>query len=95
MLVIGRGLEKRAGHLRPIIGGRDAERFLALEVMEERALGDARLGAEIIDGRCGVTLGADERKRSVEQFLPRGPCRLFDCVGAVHVNIPTSWYAVN
>ena len=38
MPVVGRGREKRAGRLRPIFGGRDRERFLAVEVMEE---GDA------------------------------------------------------
>jgi len=38
-LAIGRGGEKRAGHLSPIRGRRERKVFLASEVMEEAALG--------------------------------------------------------
>jgi hypothetical protein len=51
VLVVRRALEKRASHLRPVVSRRNCEGFLALEVVEERAFGDARLTAKVIHGR--------------------------------------------
>jgi hypothetical protein len=60
-----------------MIGGSDAERFLAFEVMEEGALGDAGRGAEIIHGRRRITLGADRPQRGVKDLV-------FGCSSARH-----------
>ncbi len=44
-VVVRRGGEQGAGGLRPMLGGGDGERLLVLEMVEERALGDAGVGA--------------------------------------------------
>ena len=51
VLVVGRGLEKRPGHFRPIVGRRNSERFLVFEMMEKRAFGHAGHITQIIDCR--------------------------------------------
>ena len=51
MFVVGRGLKKRAGHFRPIVGGRNSEGFLLVEVVEKRPLGNAGRVANVIHGR--------------------------------------------
>ena len=72
VVVIRRGGEKRACYFRPVIGGRDAQRFLARKMMEERALGDARRRTEVVDRRRGIALGADLGERRLQHFVARG-----------------------
>lgn len=65
--VVRRVREEGRGGFRPIGGGGDAERFLGLEMMEERALGDSRRLAEIIDGGRREALGPDDVPRRFEK----------------------------
>ena len=48
--------------------GRDRAGFLAFEMMEERALGETSLGADVFDARGRIALGADHMHRRVEQL---------------------------
>ena len=48
-------------------GGGDAERFLAREMMEERALGDSGRLAEVVDRSRSKALGTDEVPRRLEK----------------------------
>jgi hypothetical protein len=68
MAMIGRGREQRAGRLGPIVGRRDGNRFLALEVMKEGPLRHARFGAKLIDRRRDVALGADHGQSGLQQL---------------------------
>jgi hypothetical protein len=69
VLVIRPCREERAGRLGPIVGRCDGERFLVFEVVKKRAFGDARFGAEIIDGPRRIAFLSDQRERGVQQFL--------------------------
>ena len=51
-----------------MIRRRHAERFLAREMMEERALRHARRRAEVVDAGAGVALRADHAERGIEQL---------------------------
>ena len=68
--VIGRGREEGAGHLRPVIRRRNGERFLAVEMMEERALRHAGARAQLIDRGRDVALLADHGEGRIQQLLP-------------------------
>src|SRR5689334_6966420 len=94
IVMIWRRCEESVGHLRPVIGGRDRQIVLALEMMKEGALGDVAGRTKIVYGRCRVALGSDHHERGVENLVSRrllllacrhvrlhSPCRL---VNAVH-----------
>src|SRR5690606_22096574 len=79
--------------------------FLALEVMEEAALGDPGGLADVVHGGRGVALGTDQPERGLEQAhaggmgavghgwrVGSGLCRLAG--EPLGPNIPTSWYGV-
>src|SRR6185437_4886104 len=53
-------------------GRGNAERFLGLEVMKEGPLGNTSFGAQLVDGRGRIALGADHRQGRVEKLLPGG-----------------------
>src|SRR6185312_1567600 len=72
MAVVRRGREEGAGHVRPILGRGNAERFLGFEVMKEGPLGNTSFGAQLVDGRGRIALGADHRQGRVEKLLPGG-----------------------
>ena len=57
MIVIGRPGKQGAGHFRPMVGRGNAQLFLAVEMVEETALGDARLGTDIVDPGRAIALG--------------------------------------
>ena len=71
--VVGRAGKQGAGRLRPEVGGGDGEVFLAFEVVEEGALGDAGGGAQVIDAGGRVALGADHGEGGAED-LGAGGC---------------------
>src|SRR3546814_13408933 len=81
---------------RPVVCGRDRQLLLALEVVEEAALGHPRRAADVLEARRRVALRTDNRERGIEEF------RLgwMKCVGHVAPNplvglfIPTSGYVV-
>jgi hypothetical protein len=61
---IGGGVERGGGeHLvrdfRPALRGRDRQRFLAVEVVKERALGQPGGPADVVDRGGGITLRPD------------------------------------
>src|SRR5437763_1376731 len=60
-----------AGEARPVRGGGDGQIVLALEVMEEAALGDARLAADVVDRAPRIALRADHVQRGVEELSLR------------------------
>src|SRR5690554_4310944 len=92
-LVIGRCGEKLAGGLAPEVGRRDAQRLLALKIVEERALCDAGRLTEVIDrGRC-KTLLADRVTGGFEEASFRVAGRGRRCVFLGHArSIPVGWY---
>ena len=55
VLVVGCPLEKSAGHLGPIVGCSERERFFVFEVMKERSFGYASSSAQLINGCRRVT----------------------------------------
>ena len=70
-MAVRRGVEQRVG-----VGGemrrrRDRAGFLGFEMVEERALGQARLGADVLDARGRIAFGADHVDGRVEQLLSR------------------------
>ena len=68
---IGRGVEHGVG-VRGEMGRRgDGAGFLAGEVMEERALGEAGLGADVLDAGGRIALRADHVDGGVEQPFVR------------------------
>src|SRR5262249_13060140 len=88
--------EQCSGLLGPIFRGGDGKGFLALEVMEERALGDSHLLAYLIDRGCGVTLLPDRGNGRVDQLLARTNLgRLLRTRSLHRPRIPTGRYAVN
>jgi hypothetical protein len=58
----------------------ERERFLAFEMMEEAALGEARIVAYVVNRRGRIALGADDVQCGVEQ--PR--FRFVSGVGGCH-----------
>ena len=86
--------KKLARNLRPVAGGPDTEVFLALEVVEEGALGDPGGGAEIFDAGGCVTLGADDPQCSLQNLRPciRRSCHLANPETPSRKYIPTGWY---
>ena len=91
--VIRRRREQGPGRLRPIVRRGDGERFLVLEVMEERALGDARPGAQFVDRGCDVALLPDHGEGRVQQLLARRRHRAGRGKWIAHEGIiPTSRY---
>ena len=69
--------KKAVSHYSPILGGREREVFLALEVMEEAALGEPGRFANIFDSCSGVAFGADH----VESRVQKLRFRVMDCIG--------------
>ncbi len=67
--LIGSGCEEAAGDAVPVVGGGERELFLALEVMEEAAFGEAGGLADVLDACCRVAFGADDVEGGVEQLL--------------------------
>ena len=57
-------------------GGGERKRLLALEVMEEAALGQPGGQADVIDGHCRVAFGADHLHGGVQNFRFRRVLRL-------------------
>ena len=95
VLVIRRGGEQRPRGFGPIIGHRNAKRLLGREMMEKRAFGDARCGAQLVDCRRRIAVGANGFYRGVEQFLPRGGHGRDSKAAYGHdVIVPTSRYKV-
>ena len=103
MSAIGCAREEPLGHGAEMPGRRNAERLLAVEVVEERALGDAGCRAEAVDRRRLVAPGADLVQRRVEELRPgagaldrawrsRFPLG-YRCLGHTD-DIPTGWYVV-
>ena len=72
--MIGRRREQAAGRLRPVVGGGDGQILLALEVMEEGALGHAGGRAKIIDRRCRVALGCGSPTSAASRILSLAEC---------------------
>src|SRR5690554_1161840 len=92
-LVIGRCGEKLAGARAPEVGRRDAQRLLALKIVEERALCDAGRIAEIVDRRRRKTLLADHVTGGFEEASFRVAGRGRRCVFLCHArSIPVGWY---
>jgi hypothetical protein len=60
---IGSPCKQAVRHRRKMTGGGERERFLALEVMEEAALGQPGGQANVIDGHCRVAFGTDRLRR--------------------------------
>src|SRR5277367_38065 len=91
--VVWRRLEKTPRDLGPVICRGDRQSVLALEVMEERALRDAGLRAEFIDGSRRIALLADQRQGGIQQPLA-GPdfFRLRRTSGFHPWTVPTSRY---
>src|SRR5262245_6167779 len=88
MGMIGRRCEKSVGHLRPMVGSRDREIVLALEVMEKGAFGDIARRTKIVHRGCRVALGADHIERGVENFASR---RLF-LLACQHLGLHFTFY---
>src|SRR5579862_4552858 len=65
--VIGRRRKQLAGHLRPMVCGRSAKIFLALEVMEKGALCHTGSRAKIIDGCCRIALFTHHVERGIQK----------------------------
>ena len=65
--MIGRGGEKAACDFAPVFGRRQGQRFLAVEMMEEAALGQAGCLADILNARGRVAFGTDHVQRRVEE----------------------------
>src|SRR5262249_47181281 len=65
--VVRRGPEQRAGGFGSVGRRRDREPLLALEVVEETALAQARGFADVVDPGGAVALGADDEERGVEE----------------------------
>src|ERR1700730_10330674 len=81
-LAIRRCAKEPPGHLGKMLGRRDREVFLAFEVVEERALGQAGCGTDVVHGGPRIALRADHLHCRVEETSPRigmGGC----CVHAV------------
>src|SRR5262249_54235995 len=88
--LIRRRAEQRFGHRFERLDRGNAERFLAVEMMKEAALGQAGGRADVVDRRGRIALGADD--------IARGGKELAAGLGAVarsdHRIIPTSWYVL-
>jgi hypothetical protein len=54
-----------------MVGSRDGQIVLALEVMEEGALGHVAGRTKIVHSCCRVAFGADHHERGVENFVLR------------------------
>ncbi len=65
-LLVRRIGEQRAGAVVPVLRRGQRQVFLALEVVEEAALGQAGGGAQVVDRGRAVALAADRRQRGVE-----------------------------
>lgn len=76
--LIGRGFENLVRNGGPILSRRDRHIFFRFEVMKERALGDSRRFAKVIDRRRGIALRADHFQCRVQNFFAciRTSCRL-------------------
>ena len=97
MCVIGGGRKQRAGDPRPVVRRRDAKLFLAFEMVEERALGDARRSAQLVNRGGRIALGADQGQGCIQQLLPcilSGGGFRHDVL-PVNLHIPTGRYVVN
>src|SRR5665213_1511998 len=66
-MMVGRGCKKSLGQLAPVGGGRKCEVVLALEVMEEAALGQTCGMADVIHRGRRIALGADHIERCAQQ----------------------------
>jgi hypothetical protein len=63
-------------HRRKMPGGGERKLFLALEVMEEAALGEASGQADVVDGHCRVAFRADHLHGGVQHSRFRLVLRL-------------------
>ena len=68
---IGSGCEQTVGHRGEMRGRGEREFVLALEVMEEAALGQAGGVADVVDRRRSVSLAADHPQGGVEDLCLR------------------------
>ena len=68
---IGLSLEQRVGVRREPPRRGDGAGLLACEMVEERALGEPRLGANVLDPRGRIALGTDHMDRRVEELFVR------------------------
>ena len=59
-----------------MLGRGEREVFLAVEVVEEAALGESGGFADVFDAGGGVALGADHVESGVEELFP-GDCEFF------------------
>jgi hypothetical protein len=69
-LAIGRGTEKPLSHLGKMCGCGDRQIFLAIEVMEEGALGQAGCRADVVHRGPRIALRADHLHRRIQEASP-------------------------